>query len=491
MGLALLACAATLSACGTKGQRASGVLVFSGLGSGSYLHAIRPDGSALREIALPKNCSPKWFTRDGHVLSCDEWTEPWGTYAATRRGETWRRVPRPPAWKFPAWVAKGMSYESEFALDAPEWARGRGRIVLIRRLHAPYGDIWFSSTGNVVVADGEGRQRVVARKGEVPTWSPDGTQLAFARCRVNDADPGDESAVCSIWTVAADKPESARKLADDVASAPVWSPDGRFIAFFRKTSPCGVACKGRIIVVAAKGGAQRPVGPQLTEPSELFWLPDRSSAVAVRAGTTLEQPRRLQRCVDIWNRARMQWRGGPANVRLVRGRCQVTVAAFRSEGLLSAGFDCRQPVPFSFECPSHGARLVAMNPAQRVWNAQLDHTGKLTLARPPTGPRLALPKAPPYPLLDGYVLPFTSDGQPRRGLVFTATRTGTCFDHGYVDHPDSLRCGWVKRGFTYLDNYCFKAPGRLHVGDAALCSEGAGSTRFIRLKLSKLNGPIA
>jgi sugar lactone lactonase YvrE len=82
--LALLAGAALFSGCDARNERAGdgrgvdapGILVFSGLPSGSYLHAIRPDGSSLKEIQLPATCSPKDFTRDGRVLSCDEWTNP-------------------------------------------------------------------------------------------------------------------------------------------------------------------------------------------------------------------------------------------------------------------------------------------------------------------------------------------------------------------------------------------------------------------------------
>jgi hypothetical protein len=501
--LALLAAAAVLSGCGARspadggsGVDAPGMLVFNGLGSGSYLHAIRPDGSGVKEVELPKSCSPKDFTRDGRVLSCDEWTDTWGTYAVERRGGAWDRVPLPREWKFPPWVSRGMEFDEDFAIDAPEWAPAGDRIVLIRRPDAPYGDIWFSSTGNVVVADpGGSQQRVVAKDGEVPTWSPDGTRLAFARCRVSEADPTDEyaedSAECSLWTVSADQASEPELLVEKTSSAPVWSPDGRFVAFFRDSGPCAAVCERRIFAVPAEGGEPRPVGPELIEASELFWLPDSPSAAALSVGDTTADGLELQRCADIWNRARMQYPTGVANVSMVEDRCRVTVAYRpRNAGVLYAGFDCSQPVPFSFQCPSHAGRLQQMNPQHRVWNAQVEKGGNLTLFDPPKGPRLPLPKPPPYPILNGYILPFGSDGKARPGLKFSETVDGNCDGAGSGDvlgDPDSVLCGWRHGSFTYMDRHCFKPPGEVGPGDIVLCSEGAGSTSFIRVRLSAVD----
>jgi hypothetical protein len=126
-----------------------------------------------------------------------------------------------------------------------------------------------------------------------------------------------------------------------------------------------------------------------------------------------------------------------------------------------------------------------MDPAQRVWNAQSEENGKLVLADPPKGNRLPLPTAPPYPILEGYIVPIASNGRPRAGLTVAETVQGTCTSDGYVNHPDSVRCGWPEHGFDYLDNYCWKAPGRLRLASVVLCPEGAGSTRFVRVKLSK------
>jgi hypothetical protein len=68
--------------------------------------------------------------------------------------------------------------------------------------------------------------------------------------------------------------------------------------------------------------------------------------------------------------------------------------------------------------------------------------------------------------------------------------TGTRVGRGDMRHPDSLRCGWAGRAFTYVDHSYLKAPERLRIGGVVLCPEGAWSTRLIRLKLSKLDEPL-
>jgi len=417
------------NAAGEPEKDASDFIVFSGLASGSYLHAIAPDGTGLRPVQLPDACSPKDFTRDGRVLICDETSDPWKQFAVERRDGEWRRVPGAPFPRranFPAWVS-GLGF------DAQEWAPARDRIALIRISDSSSGDWWFSALGGLVVADADGaHERVVARNGQAPTWSPDGARLAFARCHVTGAYTDDESADCSIWKTSADGAKPPELLAPKTESAPVWSPDGRLIAFFRKTGRCALVCKQRIFVVPADGGAPYPVGPRLTEPSDLFWLPSSASAAQARVSAAIAaaDPLELQRCADIWNRARMQSPTAVANVSIVNDRCQVTTPMDYRD----AGFVCWQPVPWSFQCPSHGGRFSDIDPAYRVWNAQLDRGGKLTLLEPPKGPRLRLPKAPPYPMRDGHILPFGSDGRPRPGLTFTKTVAGTCDWRGYLGH---------------------------------------------------------
>lgn len=106
-------------------------------------------------------------------------------------------------------------------------------------------------------------------------WSPDGRSVVFTSNR--EAEP-DESYKNDLWIVAADntdRGQNLRRLTNDdwVKSAPVFSADGRTIAYI--TAEDGVYGIQQVAVVAANGGAPRI----LTRPldrwvNELRFSPD-------------------------------------------------------------------------------------------------------------------------------------------------------------------------------------------------------------------------
>ena len=65
-----------------------------------------------------------------------------------------------------------------------------------------------------------------------------------------------------------------RRLVASPGFGPVWSPDGKFLAFMRYTE-CGEgACSGRIFVIPIGGGEAKPIGPTMGDPAgPKQWIP--------------------------------------------------------------------------------------------------------------------------------------------------------------------------------------------------------------------------
>ena len=121
--------------------------------------------------------------------------------------------------------------------------------------------------------------------------SPDGSQVVFSALAklwiadlpaVGATPPGDAEA----WVV-----ENARRLTTDtdVEHAPVWSPDGRWIAWITWNDTAG----GDIWRMPAAGGTPERLTPESAFYDKLAWSPDGSRLVAVR-GSRLHRMRTLE-----------------------------------------------------------------------------------------------------------------------------------------------------------------------------------------------------
>jgi Tol biopolymer transport system component len=122
--------------------------------------------------------------------------------------------------------------------------------------------IVFDTTGTgfdpgvgVVNADGTDA-RLLANSGTQPRFSPDGTQIVFKR--------GGE-----IWTMNADGSDQTQLTqGSEFDFGPVWSPNGRMIAFGRGAS------KPQIYVMNIDGSDQRRLAPSRTPERDADWSPD-------------------------------------------------------------------------------------------------------------------------------------------------------------------------------------------------------------------------
>jgi hypothetical protein len=105
-------------------------------------------------------------------------------------------------------------------LHSPTWSPDGSQIAFV----SLSGDDGYHAL-HVMNADGSGVREVTPRDEggiERPTWSPDGRRIAFSKCIHGS---------CDVYAVAADGSALTQLTRGMIAVAPAWSPDGDWIAF--------------------------------------------------------------------------------------------------------------------------------------------------------------------------------------------------------------------------------------------------------------------
>ena len=112
-------------------------------------------------------------------------------------------------------------------------------ILLASNASVVAGQIVFSAAGDLFLidADGTGRRQLTDGPGErlAPTWSPDGSRIAFIWC-LPDTEP------CDIWLIDEDGLHEERLAVDPPAAISdlAWSPEGTRLALSSPASDGGL-----------------------------------------------------------------------------------------------------------------------------------------------------------------------------------------------------------------------------------------------------------
>lgn len=119
----------------------------------------------------------------------------------------------------------------------PRFSPDGRRIVFVRELRAPTSRRPLASTELWVMnMDGSGQRRLTGGGQDLkPSWSPDGSMIAFQR--TTDAGETEQRplSTAAIWVMSADGSAQRQVTAGASDGDLVWSPDGSRIAFVRTT----------------------------------------------------------------------------------------------------------------------------------------------------------------------------------------------------------------------------------------------------------------
>ncbi|MEO8083741.1 MAG: cupredoxin domain-containing protein [Ardenticatenales bacterium] len=322
------------------------------------LYAVQPSGAGRRQLTNTTDMAeaqPSW-SPDRQMVA----------YTATSMGTV------ATAWGI--WVldvATGERRQLTAGPDQyePDWRPDGGAILFTNIVRS--GNAVYAAELAVVAPDGTGYRPIVRLSGASgtignPTWSPDGTRIAFT---VNLGSTGGE-----IYVANADGTNARRLLAhsgwDDID--PRWSPDGRYIAFV--------------------SGINRTVGPILHD----VWLVDLTTGLA---GTVARHP--------TWELRRPAW--SPDGRTLVfTARYQDSPARWSMYTVPAVGGDVSGPISSGVE-PDWSNSMIGGLPTPMP-GATATESAPPTPATPPpfptiepeptiTGPTPTIPPAPTFPAL--------------------------------------------------------------------------------------------
>ena len=159
----------------------------------------------------------------------------------------------------------------------------------------------------------------------MPSWSPDGTRIAFVSRRGPDPDRTEDSNIYVIEAKPGAEPRQLTTFAGPDSGRPSWSPDGRWIAYLQGDEPRFFAYSlDKLAIVPAAGGAAKLLTEGLDRDvsGPILWTADGKSLLFLVSDDRVVYA------------GRMTAAGGPVE-KLTTGRRTVSDISIAADGALA------------------------------------------------------------------------------------------------------------------------------------------------------------